>query len=258
MAPRAALALLAPLSLVGAGCMPPGAAAQAVVPNDGHDTAALAKCGVAKNHDQPLVTEWPASYKARLEAMLNDGVVAVEYSGCDLRILDRCRIPGSYAWKRTTLSVDTTEIADEDDLYAKLPLGAATLSGQLKTSGTLYVQTTVAGQLQLVGKAAEDATSGAECGRATHLVTALSVGAFKLMAGGAVEGRAGADLGTAGVSGGTKQSKSTLRSAGDPKACEHASAKEPHADCRSPIQIFLSPIRRSVPLNVLSPLPDER
>jgi hypothetical protein len=257
MSSRAALLSVALTSLLGAGCMPPGAAAQAVVPNGGHDTSTLAKCSVAKSHDQPLVTEWPAPYKARLEAMLKDGVVAVEYSGCDLRILDRCRIPGAYTWKRTTLSVDTTEIADEDDLYAKLPLGAATLSGALKTNGTLYVQTTVSGQLQLVGKAAEDATSGAECARATHLVTALSIGAFKLMAGGSVEGRAGAEVGAVGVSGGTKQSKSTLRAAGDPKACEHASPKEPPEDCRSPIQIFLSPIRRSVPLDVLSPLPDE-
>src|SRR5690606_5426296 len=121
-----------------------------------------------------------ASYKARLEALLQAGAVAVEYSGCDLRIVDRCRLSGGYAWKKTTLSTDTTDIQDEDDLYAKLPLGAASLSGKLRTAGTLQVQTTVSGQLQLVGRAADDETSGAECARATHLVTALSVGAFRL------------------------------------------------------------------------------
>ncbi len=228
------------------------------MPNGGHDTAQLARCSVAASHEQPLVTEWPASYKARLEAVLHEGAVAVEYSGCDLRIVDRCRVAGSYAWKKTTLSTDTTDIRDEDELYAKLPLGAATLSGQLKTSGTLHVQTTVSGQLQLVGKAAEDATTGAECSRATHLVTALSIGAFKLAAGGEVSGSAGAEVGNTGVHGAGSQSKSILRSAGDPGSCERATKDEPSPDCRSPIQIFLTPIRRSVPLNILSPLPDEK
>jgi hypothetical protein len=248
----AALVLLA-----GTGCGR-GAAAHAAMPNGGHDTSHLAKCSVAASREQPLVTEWPAPYKARLEALLQGGAVAVEYSGCDLRIIDRCRLSGSYAWKKTTLSTDTTDIQDEDDLYAKLPLGAASLSGQLRTSGTLHVQTTVSGQLQLVGKAAEDATSGAECSRATHLVTALSIGAFKLVAGGRAKVSAGVEVGNTGAGASTAQSKSILRAAGDAGSCERATKDEPSAECRSPIQIFLTPIRRSIPLNILAPLPDEK
>ena len=232
--------------------------AESVMPNRGHDTAQLARCSVAASQEQPLVTEWPASYKARLEALLHEGAIAVEYSGCDLRIIDRCKLAGSYAWNKTTLSTDTTDIRDEDDLYAKLPLGAALLSGELKTSGALHVQTTVSGQMQLVGKAAEDATSGAECSRATHLVTALSIGAFKLMAGGDVSAGVGAEVGAAGVHGGGSRSQSIVRAAGDPASCERATKEEPSPECRSPIQIFLTPIRRSVPLINLSPLPDEK
>lgn len=231
---------------------------QSVLPNGGHDTADLARCSVAASHEQPLVTEWPASYKARLEAVLEGGAVAVEYSGCDLKIVDRCKLSGSYAWRKTTLSTDTTDINDEDELYAKLPLGAASLSGQLKTSGALHVQTTVSGQLQLVGKAADDDTHGAECARATHLVNALSIGTFKLVAGGSVKASGGAEMGTAHVGGSAAQTKSILRAAGDPSSCEHATQDEPASECRSPIQIFLTPIRRSVPLEVLSPLPDEK
>jgi hypothetical protein len=255
MIARAGSALL--LVALGPGCGT-GALPQAVMPNGGHDTSQLAKCTVAASHDQPLVTEWPASYKARLEAMLQAGAVAVEYSGCELRIVDRCKLSGSYTWHKTTLSTDTTDIRDEDELFAKLPLGAAALEGELKTSGSLHVQTTVAGQMQLVGSAADDATSGAECARATHLVTALSIGAFKLVAGGDVSGKAGVEAGPVGGHAGTKQSKTVLRAAGDPSSCEHATKTEPSADCRSPIQIFLTPIRRSVPLNILSPLPDEK
>jgi hypothetical protein len=258
MSSRAALAVvvLAAAALT-AGCGQP-MHAQSAMPNGGHDTSHLAKCSVAASREQPLVTEWPASYKARLEALLQGGAVAVEYSGCDLKIIDRCRLSGSYAWKKTTLSTDTTDIQDEDDLYAKLPLGAASLSGQLKTSGSLHEQTTVSGQLQLVGKAADDATSGAECARATHLVTALSIGAFKLVAGGAAKVSGGAEYAGVSAGGSSAQTRSILRAAGDAGSCEHATKDEPSAECRSPIQIFLTPIRRSVPLNILSPLPDER
>lgn len=255
MTTRAALELLGLFAAV-AGCGNAPLAA-AVVPNEGRDTSPLAKCRVAASQDQPLVTEWPASYKARLEAKLLEGGVAVEYLGCELRIVDRCKLSGSYEWRRTTLSTDTTDIRNEDELYAKLPLGAAHLSGELRTSGSLHVKTTVAGQMELVGQAADDVTSGAECSRATHLVLALSIGAFELVAGGEVSGKAGAGVGNLEAGGGVHQSKSTLRSAGDPAGCAEATEGEPSPDCRSPIQIFLSPIRRSVPLKELSPLPEE-
>ncbi len=250
------MVLGAALLAASAGCA--GAPlADAAMPNGGQDPTELAKCSVAASQDQPLVTEWPAPYKARLEAMLMQGVVAVEYTGCELKIVDRCKLPGSYAWHRTTLSTDATQIRNEDELYAKLPLGALSLGGELKARGQLEVETTVVGQLQLVGKAADDVTSGAECGRATHLVTALSVGAFKLAAGGEVSADAQVGVGSVGAGVGTSQSKTVLRAAGKADACAATKDDAPHIDCRSPIQIFLSPIRRSVPLQILSPLPGE-
>jgi hypothetical protein len=249
---HAALALLSLISCGGA------AGAQVVMPNGGQDTTMLAKCSVAASHDEPLVTEWPASYKARLEASLHEGVVAVEYSGCDLRIVDGCHVPGTYAWQKTTLSTDTTDIHDDDELFAKLPLGAASLSGQLQTSGSLHVQTTVAGHMRLVTGPSPDATRGAECARATHLVSGLSIGAFKLVAGGALSGDAKLHVGLAAATGSTAQSRSILRTSGDPDACARATKAAPDGECNSPIQIFLTPIRRSVPLRVLSPIPDER
>src|SRR5579864_6852528 len=54
------------------------------------------KCHLAANQDNPLVTEWPASEKANLEARLGEGAVVVAYSGCSLRMLPRCRPAGSY------------------------------------------------------------------------------------------------------------------------------------------------------------------
>jgi hypothetical protein len=236
------------------GCSTGAPVAAAVIPSD---SSTLARCRVAASQDQPLVTEWPAPYKARLEALLQEGAVAVEYSGCELKIVDRCRVPGTYAWKRTTLSTDTTDIRTEDELFAKLPIGAFHLSGELQTAGSLRVQTTVAGQLALVGKAAHDHTTGAECAEATHLVLALSVGAFELIGGGAVSVKAGVEVGIAEAGGGMHQEKSIIRAAGDAGRCHEATDEAPSPLCSSPLQIFLAPIQRRVPLESLSPLPDE-
>src|SRR5262245_384494 len=69
----------------------------------------LSKCKVAANHENPLVTEWPASEKANLEARLREGGVVVSYSGCSMKLLPQCRSAGTYAWRRTTTTTDVVE-----------------------------------------------------------------------------------------------------------------------------------------------------
>ena len=58
------------------------------VPPVASDPTPLAKCRVTANAAHPLVTEWPASEKAHLQSMAGSQTVAVEYSGCDLSIID--------------------------------------------------------------------------------------------------------------------------------------------------------------------------
>ena len=114
------------------------------------------RCRVASGRTDLLVTEWPASEKANLEASLRTGGVAVEYVGCTMRVLTGCRVAGGYAWQRTTPSTEVVEIDGEDSLYAKLPLGAASLAGELKRSGKLSIHTYASGQLRLEGASAAD------------------------------------------------------------------------------------------------------
>jgi hypothetical protein len=85
----------------------------------------LARCKVSASQERPLVTEWPASEKANLESQLQRGGVVVSYSGCKMRVLSQCVAQGNYRWTRTTPATDYIEIKNEDELYAKLPLGAA-------------------------------------------------------------------------------------------------------------------------------------
>lgn len=229
------------LALLSAGCLwsTGRKGAQQVLPTSAWPSE-LGKCRVAASQSSPLVTEWPASEKANLEVLSHSGAVAVAYSGCSLRVLPQCHVRGTYQWQRTTPSTDSLSIDDSDQLYAKLPLGAASLEGELKRTGRLLVKTVISGQLRLDGTNLLDVPADGACAQATHLVTALSVGAFSLTTGGERQGSVGGSvpLGAAKVE--RTLSAEQLRSAGDFDACLQSTAEGPNGNCASPIQVFLA------------------
>ncbi len=246
-APRAVASIAcAAIVSASAACATPGGMAATLVrppemPGD------QAKCHLAANQDNPLVTEWPASEKANLEARLGQGAVVVAYSGCSLRMLPRCRPSGSYRWRRTTIATDTVEIHNADELYAKLPIGAASLEGELQRSGRLAVQTSVSGQFQLDGFDPMSTPKGPDCEGATHVVGALSVGAFKLRSGGSANiGGSASFVGVGSAHGKSESEETIMREAGAPNRCEEATETSPHADCASPIQMFLQALPASI------------
>jgi len=200
------------------------------------------RCHVAASQSSPLVTEWPASEKANLEVLSRSGAVAVAYSGCSMRVLAECRVRGEYQWTRTTPGTDSLEINDADELYAKLPLGAASLEGELKRTGKLSVQTMVAGQLRLQGTSPADIPNEGPCAQATHVVSGMSLGAFALKAGGSRSMEASAGVKSIELGGKREKSAELLRSAGDFDSCAGGNDQGPHANCASPIQVFLAPI----------------
>lgn len=210
------------------------------VPEPAGDPTPLAKCQVAASQSNPLVTEWPASEKAHLQSLASRHVVAVAYTGCELRIIPECNVPGTYDWHRTTLATDTLEIRNADELYAKLPIGAISLEGELARSGQLAVQTTVAGQLR--AESAGTLPASEACRSATHFVSAISVGAFKLLSGAQSATAGGAGIGGVGAGARHEGGKQVLRTAGDPDACGKEADAGPNVECASPIQLFLTRI----------------
>jgi hypothetical protein len=157
-----------------------------------------------------------------------------------MRLLPQCRPGGRYVFERTTLATDSIDIKSTDELLAKLPLGAASLEGELKRTGRLVVKTHVSGQARLEGLSADQVSASGDCARATHLLGGLSVGAFSLLSGGEVAGGVTAEIARLGEAGGKgSRSAEQVRSAGDPDACRQGSEYEPHFNCRSPIQAFL-------------------
>lgn len=204
------------------------------------DPTPLERCRVGASSTSPLVTEWPASEKSHLQSLAALGPVAVSYTGCELQIVESCRLTGQYSWQRTTLATDTVEITNADDLYAKLPIGAVSLEGELERTGRLAVRTTVAGQLRLI-EGFETGGPGSACSDVTHVVSGISVGAFKLLSGGATSASGGASAGAVGLGGKHESREAVVREAGIPGACSESSEEAPDAQCASPIQVFLSP-----------------
>jgi hypothetical protein len=203
------------------------------------DPTPLAKCRVAASSTSPLVTEWPASEKAHLQSLAAARIVAVEYSGCELRIVDSCALSGGYDWRRTTLATDVVEIENADELYAKLPIGAVGLEAELSRSGRLAVRSTVTGQLHSKPVDSRELTN-AGCQAATHYVSAISVGAFQLLSGADVSGAGGVQV--AGAGAGTRASRRevVLREAGSREACAETTDEAAPSQCASPIQLFLT------------------
>jgi hypothetical protein len=159
-----------------------------------------------------------------------------------MRVATTCRMAGRYVWYRTSLSSDAQDIADETSLWAKLPLGAASLSADLKSAGSLAIKTTVAGQARLEQPHPEQILVTPGCEKATHLVEAVTLGAFSLSRGASLEGKAGATVGAFDAGGSGSRKASQLRSTGDAEACGKATEQGPDVSCSSPIQVFLLPV----------------
>ncbi len=205
---------LALLTLAGCANLPrpAGPTGPWVRPTD----AAGERCRVTSGEPQLLLTEWPAAEKANLEVLLQRGAVAVSYQGCSMRLLPQCELGGGYSWLRTSPASDRIEIDDEDELYAKLPLGAVSLESELKRWGKLSVETRVSGQLRLGGLQPTDIPRSGECAYATHVIGALSVGAFTMSSGGGYQAGGGAGVGLPGgevVSAGGKMTRGAGRGA---------------------------------------------
>jgi hypothetical protein len=202
------------------------------------------KCRQALSQAAPLLTELAATEKANLEILSRGGAVAVAYSGCNMQVLYNCRLGGRYYWYAVSPTSDSFEINDEDSLYAKLPIGAVGLEADLARWGKLNVQTSVSGQLRLDGLRPEDIPLDGECARATHVIGALSVGAFVMSTSGGGSVGGGVNTWVIGGGGKVQHGTSVVRSAGQPESCSQGSEQAPPQSCRSPIQAFLWAIPR--------------
>ena len=200
-----------------------------------------------KTHDRPFVIEWDATDMSMFESRAATDVIFVQYEGCNLKVLDGCAndsIRGAYGAYRpvewTSGSTEKMDISSESELYAKLPLGAATLGGRVATGEKFRMEYFVSG----VRTATRSAVYRGElskvpgCAGATHFVYGIALGAFALASEKKVAGEA--SVGFAGMGGGAKHATSANadKKGGVIESCRGETAKEVRT-CQVPIRLML-------------------
>ena len=245
----APLALL--LSLAGCSASPaPPAASAAFAPTD------QSKCSVSKSRARPLVVEWPSADRAALESQTRRWRGGVRYVGCEREGRPRCKAPGRYAYAALTRKRDRIVMKNEDDLYANIPVFAAKFEGKLHTAGQLNVAMTIVGQYESDRSAVEADDLEGDCAAATHVVTALTAGAFEFFAGS--DDEAGVGAGALGVGAGARTAahRELLTQDGDEHACDRASSADtrPPDGCGALLRVEVQPItRQGAPVAASSP-----
>lgn len=245
--PRMQGALLSVWAAVAmVGCRPSDSVASRLMP-PARDVAleGQTKCGVRRNGVRPLVVDWPAADRVALEASLPDGAVVVRYDGCELEVLPRCRVPEAhYGYRGVTLKAERVAIASADELYAQMPVGAAKLEAALERSGALSVSLSTVGIYELDAREVSVSRLEGRCDGATHVVQAVAVGAYELLAGQAAVLAAGASVrgGVAEVGASSSAERSVLSRDGDVSACELASTEDgiPMPGCGAPLRLELA------------------
>lgn len=208
------------------------------------------KCN-PKSHDRPFVIEWDATDMSSFETHAASDIVVVKYEGCSMKVLDQCRndsVRGSLgAYKPVEYSsgsLEKIDISDEGELYAKLPLGVATLGGRVSSGERFHMEYYVAGTRSATRDAvyAGDLESLPGCKGATHFVYGYNVGAFALGTATQTTAEVEGSLYGFGGGGSKKTSSQTDKSGGDLATCKSDGAKEVEG-CKVPVRLTLREIQ---------------
>ena len=205
------------------------------------------KCGVTKSQAHPLIVEWPSADRAALEAHAKRGLVAVRYVGCEMELVPQCKVPGAYGYSALTRKRDRVSVRDVDDLYAKMPVGAARLEAALQKSGELNVSMTIVGRYEADRLGVREEELSGDCAEATHVVTALTTGAFELFAGADASAGGGVEVAGAGVGAQSRSTRESLNQDGEAASCDQSGDddKRPPAGCGALLRVDVVPITRT-------------
>jgi hypothetical protein len=200
-----------------------------------------------KNHERPFIIEWDATDQASFQAAAASDVIFVKYEGCDLKVLDGCRednAKGQYgAYKPiewTSGGLEVIDIKDEGELYAKLPLGAATLGGKVSSGEKLHMEYYVSGNRSATRDKVfrSELAANPKCAGATHFVYGYNLGAFAIANAKNLKGEVhGSYLGF-GAGGSKSTDTATEKRGGDLASCKGETAKEVES-CKVPVRLTL-------------------
>jgi hypothetical protein len=221
-------------------CGGPGSAPE--VPR--YEPAGQAKAQAAKSALRPLIIEWPAADRASLEAQRARGLAVVRYEEGEMELLRDCRAKGGYRYVAVTPKEEDVSIRNEDDLHAALPIHGARLEAALRDRKSLDVALLVVGTYTTGPGSFSAHDLEGDCARATHVVEALTVGAFVLSAQASSEKGASASFAGARAGLDSSASKAVLNRDGSRDACAKSGAGDtaPPFDCGALLRVEVVPI----------------
>ncbi|MEM6991179.1 MAG: hypothetical protein AAF721_11795 [Myxococcota bacterium] len=221
------------------------------------------RCSEVDPTDRPFVVEWDATDTSMFESFAQRDVMFVRYEACELELLTGCTddgLAGRYGaynppmW--TSGSVEGFDVRDEYDLYAKLPLGASSLSGKIAGGATLSLTYFISGMVSSTRSSIGhgDIAENPRCAGATHFVQAFNLGAFELSATEGNEQRIEGKHAGVGAGGGHSRSEARLKQGGDLSSCTAEEAKE-LTRCQVPIRLVLRPLEEGTATALSAPTP---
>jgi len=205
------------------------------------------KCAVTQSHSSPLIVEWPSTERAKLESLARSGVVPVRYTDCHMKTLASCRVKSSYKYVALTPKHDTLRVRNESELYASMPVYAASFEGKLKRAGELTVAMTIVGRFEADRATFSTSDLDGDCAEATHVIAGVTSGAFQFAAGAAADTEGGAALLGARAGGKVESSRETLAQDGEEKACSASTegASAPPFGCGAFLRLEMAPISKA-------------
>jgi len=189
---------------------------------------------------------WDPGSRANLNRLRGAGVVAVRYEavGCNvtLELLSHC-IGTTGKYQFSPYSANQRKVAhNAGELFAQLPVGAASLGAGMKGGRALRTDYILAGQYALPPDAIfrKSDLKGADCARATHVVSAIYVGAFILGAGESRKMDATSTLFGVGAGVSSSADVDVLSTEGDAESCAVAQREgTENYRCAVPLRIGL-------------------
>jgi formylglycine-generating enzyme required for sulfatase activity len=220
------------------------------------------RCSAVRPQTKPDLMAWDSGSRAELNRLRREGVVAVRYraKGCDveLELLSNCIGRGS-KYQFTAENVNERKVAhNASELFAQLPLGAGAVSGKLNGGRVLRTDYMLAGQYSLPPDASFRASDlkGPDCAGATHVISAIYVGAFVMGAGESRAMDANASLFGSRSSLDSKADIDVFHNEGDAESCAAAQKDRKESDgCAVPLRIGLLALDTAVVATTTRPPP---
>jgi hypothetical protein len=208
-------------------------------------------CAEARLPTEPDLMAWDSASRANLASMHEEGVIAVRYhlDGCEpkLTVLPNCIGPRDPLYKYKPYSATDKKIAHTtQELFAELPLGAASLRAKLGRDRAVRADYALVGLLTLPPASSwrRDDLKGTGCEEATHVVARIYLGGFALASGNATEIEAAASFFAIGNAGAAhKSQRIEVQTEGEEDACVKArTSGEGQRMCNVPLRIGLIPL----------------